>query len=98
VQAPSAHRKGWQFCMPRGRQFPIPSQVPAVASWSPEQDGGRQMVSAGYSAQRPKPSQVPVCPQQVPVWSQFVTPPFLQMPRGSWLPGSVDQQVPTRPT
>jgi hypothetical protein len=66
-------------------------QVPAVLSRSPAQDGAVQIVSAGYIAQPPKPSQLPVRPQVGAPWSG-------QAPRGSGSPGSTGQQVPSRPT
>src|SRR5262245_51964858 len=76
--------------MPGGRQVPMPSHVPAVFSRSPLQDGATQMVSPAYRAQPPTPSQAPVCPQLAGPWSR-------QIRRGSSLPASTGQQVPTRP-
>jgi len=62
-----------------------------VASLSPVHAGGTHTVSAAYFAHAPKPSQVPVSPHEA-------APPSLQMARGSGLPGSIGQQVPSWPT
>jgi hypothetical protein len=79
LQAPLTQRKGRQSCTPAGRQAPRPSQVPAVLSRSPAQDGGTQTVSAAYFVHAPNPSQVPVCPQLGALVS-------LQIARGSGFP------------
>jgi hypothetical protein len=91
LHAPSAQRYGPQLWTTAGRHVPAPSQVPGCVTSSSPHTGGEQIVSAGYLAQAPKPS-------QVPVWLQLVRPWFTQMPRASRVPASVDQQVPRRPT
>jgi hypothetical protein len=91
LQAPAAHLKGAQARTPGGRQTPLPSQVPAVFRRSPAHVGAWQIVSAGYSAQPPKPS-------QVPFWPHDAAPSFLQTWRGSTTPRSIGQHVPSRPT
>jgi hypothetical protein len=66
-------------------------QVPAVFSLSPaEQEAMTQMMSRGYLAQAPNPSQVPFVPH-------VADPSSLQRPRGSGEPRSMGQQVPSRP-
>jgi hypothetical protein len=47
VQPPLTQRNGWQLVTSGGRQVPSPSQVPAVLSLLPEQDGSSQRVSCG---------------------------------------------------
>jgi hypothetical protein len=58
---------------------PTPSQVPAVLSRVPAQDGSTQTVSGPYFAQAPKPSQAPVSPH-------FVGPLSWHIWRGSGTP------------
>ena len=91
LQAPLAQPKGAHGWTPGARHTPSPLQVPAVLSRSPEQVGATQIVSALYSAQPPKPSQVPERPHDA-------APASLQTPRGSATPWSMGQQVPSRPT
>jgi hypothetical protein len=90
TQASFSHWKGSQVCTPCGRQVPRPSQVPAVFSRSPLQEGVRQTVSAANFAQPPMPSQRPVCPQVVAAlaWQVWC---------GSAVPAAIGQQVPSRP-
>jgi hypothetical protein len=91
VQAPFTQRNGWHSWTPGARQVPTPSQVPAVFSRFPvpEQDGIMQIVSRGYLAQAPRPSQRPVVPQ-------LAGPLSRHRPRGSATPRSIGQQVPSR--
>src|SRR5262249_45486033 len=69
VQAPAWHWNGEQLIRPGGRQDPSPSQVPAVLSRFPVQDGAVQTVPNAYSAQPPSPSQSPVWAQVAAPWS-----------------------------
>src|SRR4029079_3219209 len=91
VQAPLAHRNGWQSWMPWPWHVPRPSHVPAVFTLAlPEQVGAMQTVSRGYFEQPPMPSQKPVGPQLDLPWSR-------QMPRLSGASASSGQQRPSRP-
>jgi len=90
LQAPPAQRNGVQSRRPGGLHVPRPSHVPGVLRRSPAQEGSTQTVSAAYFAQAPKPSHVPVSPH-------FAAPLSVQTFRGSGLPWSMGQQVPSRP-
>jgi hypothetical protein len=63
LHAPPTQANGVHGCTPGGRQVPRPSQVPAVLSRFPVQDGATHWVSAGYLAHPPTPSHLPVVPQ-----------------------------------
>ena len=73
------------FC---GWQVPSPSQVPGVSATLPVHDGERQVVSAEYTAQEPKPSQTPVVPQVERSWVAH---------RGSVVPRPSGRHWPAKP-
>jgi hypothetical protein len=90
VQAPFTQRKGSQSLIPAERQVPSPSQDRAVFRRFPEQEGSAHLVSRAYLAHPPRPSQVPVRPQED-------CPSSAHLLWGSAIPFSTAKQVPSLP-
>jgi hypothetical protein len=77
---------GEQFWSPAGLHAPRPSQIAAVFSLFPVQEGGTQVVPRGASLQPPTPSHRPFSPQ--------TAVSCLQTPCGSLWSMSTGQQMP----